>query len=232
MDARPARSIIRFDGHDLAFRVVGEGPALVVLNLYRRPETPQSRLLTDRWQVIELCPLGYGYSDRVPGYAGERLVEQVHAVLDHRGVDRFVVWGFSAGAAKAACVARASPRAAGVVCGAFDLVTQPTPGSMRRMDRRLAPDQPARSLWWWYTRFDWADELARMPCTRLVYWGSEDRHQAKGLRRARQMLALGDVDFVEYPGVGQEVGGDPALVERFVVPTFVEWAAARLPSGW
>lgn len=52
--------------------------------------------------------VGYGYSERVPGYAGEALADQFLAVLDHHGLDRFVVWGFSAGGAIAASVARGS----------------------------------------------------------------------------------------------------------------------------
>jgi hypothetical protein len=35
---------------------------------------------------------------------------------------------------------------------------------MRQMDRRLAPDSPARSLWSWVKRFDWAHELRAMRC--------------------------------------------------------------------
>ena len=109
-----------FDGHRLAYRVSGQGPALVVLNLYRRRDLMQSQLLSHQWQVFELCPLGYGYSDRVPGYAGEALVPQVHAVLDAHGVDRFIVWGFSAGGAMASVMAGMYPdlyAAAGVLLG-------------------------------------------------------------------------------------------------------------------
>lgn len=83
---------IQFDGHRLAYRVSGQGPTLVVLSLYRRREDMmQARVLSDTYQVFQVAPLGYGYSNRVPGYTGERLAEQVLQVLDHHGVDRFVV---------------------------------------------------------------------------------------------------------------------------------------------
>jgi hypothetical protein len=84
-------------------------PALAVLNLYRRrQDMTQARALSDTCQVFEVAPLGYGYSDRVPGYVGDRLAEQVLRVLDHHDVDDFVVWGYSAGGAMALCTAQST----------------------------------------------------------------------------------------------------------------------------
>jgi alpha/beta hydrolase family protein len=191
---------IDFEGHRLVYRVSGQGSALVVPHLYRRrPDVDQARLLSDRWQVFQIAPLGYGYSDRVPGYAGERLVEQVLAMLDRHNVDRFVFWGHSIGSAMGLCTARATNRIAGLVCSGF--APRPmTPGVMRRLDRRLPPDHASRSLWWWYNSFDWSDELSAMSCARLFYWGSEDRQMAKPLRQMQFQIPLQDVDFIEFPG--------------------------------
>jgi esterase/lipase len=61
-------------------------------------------------------------------------------VLDHDGADRFVVWGLSKGGAMAACIARGTPRTAGLMCGAFSLLDRPTDARVRQMDRRLRPD--------------------------------------------------------------------------------------------
>jgi pimeloyl-ACP methyl ester carboxylesterase len=223
---------IRFDGHRLAYRVAGEGPALVVLHLYRRRDVIQLRQLSDRWQVFEVAPLGYGFSDRVPRYAGEALADQVLAVLDHHGADRFVVWGHSAGGAMAACIARGTPRTAGMVCGAYSPFGLPTAASVRQMDRRLPPDSAARTLWSWVKQFDWDDELRTMHCPRLLFWGSEDRQMAKSLRLAQQRLTLQDVDFIEYAGVGHEVGGDDDLQADLVIPDVVAWTARRVGSAW
>jgi pimeloyl-ACP methyl ester carboxylesterase len=223
---------IDFDGHRLAHRVAGSGPALVVLHLYRRPDVVQLRLLRDRWRVFEVHPLGYGFSDRVPGYGGAALPDQVHAVLDDHGVDRFVVWGHSAGGAMALCIGRATPRAAGVVCGAFSPFFALTEGRMRQMDRRLPLESGARSLWPWFKQLDWDAELAAMRCPRLIFWGSEDRQMVKTLRLAQQRLPLQEVDFVEFPGVGHEVGGDDALLAELVIPTVVSWADRRIGPSW
>ena len=226
---------VDFDGHRVAYRVAGEGPALVVLHLYRRREdVVQLRLLSSRLQVFEIAPLGFGRSDRVPGYAGEALTAQILTVLDHHHADRFVVWGYSAGGAMAACIARATPRTAGLVCGGYALLGVPTAGAMRQMDRRLRPDHPSRTLWTWVTRFDWGAELRAMTCPRLFFWGSEDTsvQMAKRLRRIREEFADDDIDFVEFPGVGHEVGGDESLMTDLVVPTVVSWIDRRLGSTW
>ena len=123
-------------------------------------------MLSDRYKVFQVAPLGYGYSERVPGYAGELLHDQILAVLDRHDVERFVVWGYSAGGAMTLSIARGTQRAAGLVCGGFapDFIT---PGIMRQMDRRLPPDHAARSLWWWHDAFDWSDEVSKMSCARL-----------------------------------------------------------------
>jgi pimeloyl-ACP methyl ester carboxylesterase len=223
---------IDFDGHRLAYRVAGEGPAVVVLHLYRRREDLiHLRVLSDTWKVFEFAPLGYGRSDRVPGYAGEALVDQVLAVLDCHGVDRFVIWGYSAGGAMAACIARGTPRAAGLVCGGFSPLTTLTDAVMRRLDRRLAPDHPGRTLWPWVRGFDWADELASMTCPALIYWGSEDRQTAKGLRRAREQFEEHGIDFVEFAGLDHGAFGDDVMTNR-VIPAVVTWVGENLGKSW
>jgi len=225
---------VDLDGHHVAYRVAGEGPAIVVLHLYRRREDLiHLRVLGDRWQVFEIAPLGFGRSDRVPGYAGELLPDQILTVLDQHGVDRFIIWGYSAGGAMAACIARATSRTAALVCGGFSLLGVPTPGAMRQMDRRLAPDHPSRSLWAWVMSFDWADELRSMTCPRLMYWGSEDTsaQMAKRLRRDREQLADTDIDFLEFAGLGHaEVAGDEVLTD-LVIPAVADWIGRNVGTS-
>jgi dienelactone hydrolase len=221
-----------FDGHRLAYRVSGRGPALVVLSLYRRrADMVEARLLSDRLQVFQIAPLGYGYSDRVPGYTGEQLPDQILAVLDRHDVDRFVVWGYSKGGAMTLSIARATPRAAGLVCGGYtpDFLT---PGILRQMHRRLPPDNAARSLWSWHTSFDWSGEVSAMSCSRLFYWGSEDRQMARRLRRTSGQLTFQDVDFIEFPGLDHGGCSTPESMENPVVPTVADWISRRLGPAW
>ena len=68
-----------FDGHRIAYRVTGRGPALVVLSLYRRrADMLQARLLSGRRQVFQIAPLGYGSSERVPGLHGRGAARSDH----------------------------------------------------------------------------------------------------------------------------------------------------------
>ena len=103
---------------------------------------------------------------------------------------------------------------------------------MRQMNRRLAPDNPSRTLWAWVKRFDWADELAAMACRRSSTGAARTGDKPAGLRRAQQLLRVNDVEFVEYPGLGHEAGGDPAMLADLVVPIVVDWAARRLGPPW
>jgi pimeloyl-ACP methyl ester carboxylesterase len=223
-----ARSI-DFDGRRLAYRVSGQGPALVVLAQYRQPaDAVRVRMLGDRCTIFHITPVGYGESDRAPGYAGAALPEQVLAVLDRHQVSRFVVWGYSAGGAMAACVARATPRAAGLVCGGFCPVDAMTPGTIRRLDRRLRPDHPSRSLWWWYNTIDWGSELGSMPCARLLYWGSQDRQMARRLRSAQLELSLRDVEFIELAGLDHTGCNTKEALAQTVIPTVADWLSRRL----
>jgi pimeloyl-ACP methyl ester carboxylesterase len=152
-------------------------------------------------------------------------------VLSRHDVDRFVVWGYSAGGAMALCIARATPRAAGVVCGGAPPVPLLT-GVMQQLDRRLRPDHPSRSLWWWYNEFDWSEEVRAMTCARLFYWGGKDRETTKRFRRLRRQLVCQDVDFIEFPGSDHTGCNAPGVLSRSVVPAVATWASRRLGSSW
>lgn len=226
---------IGFDGHRLAYRVAGRGPALVVLNGYRRrQDLPQLRLLRESWQVFQIDPLGYGFSDGVPGYAGEALTRQVLTVLDRHGVDRFVIWGYSQRAGMAACVARATPRTAAIVGGGFALLDTPTAGEQRRLERVLRANHPSRAFWQWFTQFDWAAELAAMHCPRLLYFGADDLgKQGRRLRRSRKRLEACGVDVVEFEGLDhQTCSGDDEAGSGRIIPTVVEWVGRRVGPVW
>lgn len=225
---------VDFDGHRLAYRLSGRGPALVYISQYWRRATDEVhvRLLADRCKLFHITPVGYGMSDRVAGYAGSALVDQVHAVLDRHGSDRFVIWGYSAGGAMAAAVARATPRAAGLVCGGYSLPGPFPQGALRQLDRRLRGDHASRSLWSWVSSIDWHRELAEMRCPRLLYWGSDDRQMASRLRRAEGDVFLQRVDFIEFTGLDHGACNDTPVLEHRVVPTVADWIASRVGDVW
>jgi pimeloyl-ACP methyl ester carboxylesterase len=212
-----------YDGHRLAYRIAGDGPAIVVLHLYRRREPLiHLRLLRDAYSVFEIAPLGYGRSDRVPGYANEALAAQVLSVLDHHDIDRFVVCGYSKGGAMALSVARQTPRAAGVVCGGYAPIGFLTDALMRRLDRRLAHDHPSRTLWPYVKSIDWETELASPRCSALFYWGSEDRQMARHLRRTREQFESKYINFMEFEGLDHGAFNED-VTANIVIPAVRTW---------
>ncbi|GAA3144089.1 pimeloyl-ACP methyl ester carboxylesterase [Kribbella aluminosa] len=81
-------------GARIAYRVSGSGPALVLLKNKRRPpDYAISDFLAERFRVFQLHPVGFGASDRPDAYDFGSINDQVLAVLDHEGVERFGVWG-------------------------------------------------------------------------------------------------------------------------------------------
>jgi pimeloyl-ACP methyl ester carboxylesterase len=229
---------IEFDGHRLAYRVAGSGPALVVLNGYRRrADLVQMRVLSDRWRVFQIDPIGYGYSDRVPGYADEALTGHVLSVLDRYDVDRFIIWGYSQRGAMAACIARSTTRAAAMVSGGFVIIGSPTPGQVRRLERELRPGDPSRPFWRYFVSFDWEAELAAMRPPKLVYCGTEDNgDQGRRIRRHRERLEDLGVDVLMFEGLDHLTCGygvDDSLAQiDMVIPAIVTWIERRVGATW
>lgn len=79
-----------------------------------------------------------------------------------------------------------------------------------------------------------------MTCPGVLYWGGEDRQQAKELRRARERLEeinlltqdpVGGIDFVEFADLDHGAFTDETLTD-VVIPTVTEWFARRVGRAW
>jgi len=107
----------------------------------RRPlDYPVAELLSQQVRVLQIHPVGFGASDRPDDYDFGRIGDQVRAVLDHEGIDRFAVWGFSQPGCMSAIVARSTDRADALVMGGVTPIGFPTDGdpAIRKL-RRLRP---------------------------------------------------------------------------------------------
>ena len=86
---------------DVAFRVQGEGPAVVLLHgtsANHAVWTDVADSLASRATVISLDQRGHGRSDKpATGYAGDDFARDVVTVLDALGIERAVVGGHSLG---------------------------------------------------------------------------------------------------------------------------------------
>jgi pimeloyl-ACP methyl ester carboxylesterase len=221
-------------GHRIAYRVAGQGPALVVLNnaRVRTAYLTLLHLLSDHFRVIQIDPLGTGASDRPRDYPYGGVHDHVLAVIDQEEVETFAVWGYSKPGAMAATVAQATSRVAALIVGGFSLVRGgPSDARLARMDREQRVPAMDRAFWHWLKRFDWLDELAAMPCPKLVYFGSEDRTQGPGIRRSRAALTERGVTVIELDGLDHATCmAEPAL-STLVRPTIVDWLAT-VGTGW
>jgi 2-(acetamidomethylene)succinate hydrolase len=107
-------------GVELAFRVRGAGPPVVLLHGTSANHAvwePVGDLLADRATVVALDQRGHGRSDKPDhGYAGDDFVTDVVAVLDALGIDRALVAGHSLGGRNAWLAASRYPeRVSGAV---------------------------------------------------------------------------------------------------------------------
>lgn len=226
----PARSgHAQFAGHRIAYHVAGQGPALVLLRNDRYSKvSAELRLLSDRYTVVQVSPLGFGRSDRPRDYPPAGIHEHVLAVLDHEEIDRFAVWGYSQCGAMATVVAQGTTRAAALVTGGFSPINGgPSDAWIARADREQRVPVPARAFWHWLRRFDWAAELAAMPCAKLVYVGDEDPMAAR-IWRTHEALTDRGVTVIEFDGLDHRgCATDPALSTR-VVPAVANWLDTRV----
>ncbi|WP_179790316.1 alpha/beta fold hydrolase [Actinopolymorpha rutila] len=216
-----------FAGHGISYRVVGSGPALVLVKPHGLPRIYDLMApLSDRYTVIQIEPLGFGWSDRPSDYPLAGVHEQVLAVLNQEGVDSFVVWGYSQGGAMALAIAQATPRVTGMVAGGWSPMGAPTDAWMRRADREQQIPIASRAFWRWYRRFDWLDELAAMQCPKLVYAGSGDRPRVSGPRgipRARDALTQRGVTLMEFGGLDHRTCNTEPALSNSVVPAVLDW---------
>jgi pimeloyl-ACP methyl ester carboxylesterase len=220
-----------YDGHRVWYRVAGSGPAMVLIRQNRVPANDrQLGLFTDRFTVFQVTPIGFGASERPAGYRpAEGIAPHILAAVDQEGIDRFAVWGYSQGGAMAAVVANSSSRAVAMISGGNPLVGVPTPGTLRRLDKEPRLPVGAHAFWHWYAGHDWDRELTAMDCTKIIYFGSDDKPV---FRRKREQLIACGVDVHEFAGLDHRSCNDGPDFELRVVPTVLDCLSAAHPSGW
>ncbi len=236
MDAArdPLHEYVDVDGARVAYRVAGNGPAIVLIKNNRRPaDFGVASLLTNHFRVVQVHPVGFGASDRPPTFAFGRIDTQVLAVMDQEHITDFVVWGFSQTASMAALVARATRRAVAFVAGGSPLIGNPSDATMRRLERE--PRLPMASLEFWraYREFDWHHELHVMPQPKLVYIGTADPSLSK-LRSLEPVLRGCGCEYSEFDGLDHTTGGlsDESIGARTTATTVTNWLRSNPPAFW
>lgn len=99
------RLITSPDGTQIAYDIYGQGPALMLLHGAGRTRQDWQKLgyverLQNDFTVITVDIRGTGESDyvvEIGDYAIEKICEDLYAVADDCGAERFAIWGFSFG---------------------------------------------------------------------------------------------------------------------------------------
>jgi pimeloyl-ACP methyl ester carboxylesterase len=147
------------NGVNIAYRVQGDGPPLVLVMGYRLNSTawPVALIeqLAQRFTVITLDNRGTGLSDKpVDGYAIANLARDVRGLLDHLGIEEVGMLGYSMGGAIAQEFVRQFPERISQLILCATMAGGPSARYanwrvvrvMRDLDG-LSPEQAARRIW-------------------------------------------------------------------------------------
>lgn len=135
------------DGRQLGFAVYGDPNGMPVLNCHGGLMSRSDVALADAdARDLGVCILspdrpGIGLSSRWPGHNTAQWGDDACQLLDHAGVQRFGVMGWSLGGQYALAVAHAMPErvtGAAVIAGCLPLDDEATFDQLNRMDRLLA----------------------------------------------------------------------------------------------
>jgi pimeloyl-ACP methyl ester carboxylesterase len=218
----------------------GSGPALLLPHLnFSWPDYLDLGPFTERFTVITASPRGFAASGRLPADAPYRVgdfAEDLIAVVQAVGFDRFVVLGYSFTGAFAPWIAQLTGKADAVVSGGFPIVGDYAylyPEIQRQSD--AAKSDPAA-----WARVDAAfdnraalafyrelselppDSLVQdLPCPLFAFWGHQDEEMGPG---GTEGLASGldryGLQHVSFPGYDHE-----AMLTHIndAVPSVLAW---------
>ena len=209
------------DSLELRYEVLGgSGPALLLPHLnFSWPDYLDLGPFTERFTVITASPRGFATSTRLDAafpYRVSDMADDLIAVVEAVGFDRFVVLGYSFTGAFAPWVAQLTGKADAVVSGGFPIVgdyaflypeieaqseaAKADPAAWARVDAHF--DNRAGLAFYRELSELPADSLVRdLPCPLFAFWGDEDEEMGPG---GTAQLASGldahGLQHVSFPG--------------------------------
>jgi pimeloyl-ACP methyl ester carboxylesterase len=230
------------DGLELRYEVHGRsGPALLLPHLqFSWPDYLDLSPFVERFTVIIASPRGFAGSSRLDADAPYRvgdMADDLIAVLQAVGYERFSVLGYSFTGAFAPWIARLSGRVDAVVSGGFPILGDYA-YLYEDIQRRTEAARSDPAAWAYVdSRFDsraalaFYRELSELPadalvadlrCPLLAFWGDEDEEIALG--GGTQQLASGldrhGLQHVSFPGHDHE--GMLTHIDE-AVPSVLAW---------
>jgi pimeloyl-ACP methyl ester carboxylesterase len=209
------------DGLELRYEVLGgSGPALLLPQLnFSWPDYLDLGPFTERFTVITASPRGFAKSTRLDAdfpYRVGDLADDLIAVMEAVGFDRFVVLGYSFTGAFAPWLAQLTGKADAVVSGGFPIVgdyaflypeierqsdaAKSDPAAWARVDAHF--DNGAALAFYRELSALPADSLVSdLPCPLFAFWGDQDEEMGPG---GTKQLASGldrhGLQHASFPG--------------------------------
>jgi pimeloyl-ACP methyl ester carboxylesterase len=230
------------DGLELRYEVSGgSGPALLLPHLqFSWPDVLDLSPLVERFTVVIASPRGFAGSSRLDPEAPYRvgdMAEDLVAVMQVVGFERFSVLGYSFTGAFAPWIARLTGRVDAVVSGGFPVV-----GDYAYLDadtqRRVEAARSDPAAWAYLdSRFDYRAalsfyrELSSLPadslvsdlrCPLLAFWGEQDEEIALGggVEQLASGLDRRGLQHVSFPGLDHD--GMLAHIDD-AIPSVLAW---------
>lgn len=196
------------DGLELRYEVRGgSGPALLLPHLnFSWPDYLDLGPFTERFTVITASPRGFARSSRLDAeipYRVSDLADDLMAVLQAVGFDRFFVLGYSFTGAFAPWLAQLTGKAEAVVSGGFPIVgdyaylypeierqseaAKADPVAWARVEATF-DNRAALTFYRELSELPSDSLVSDLPCPLFAFWGDQDEEMGPG---GREQLASG-----------------------------------------
>lgn len=229
------------DGVELRYDVLGgSGPALLLPRLnFAWPDYLDLGPFTERFTVITASPRGFATSGRLDAgvpYRVRDFADDLVAVVESVGFDRFVVLGYSFTGAFAPWIAQLTGRADAVVSGGFPIVgdyaylypeiqrqsdaAQSDPAAWARVEAAF-DNRAALSFYRELSALPADSLVGELPYPLFAFWGDQDEELGPGgteqLAAGLDRHGLQHVSFAGYDHDGMLTHLDDA------VPSVLAW---------
>lgn len=213
------------DGLEVRYEVLGgSGPALLLPRLnFSWPDYLDLRPFAERFTVITASPRGFGKSGRLDADAPYRvadLADDLIAVVQAVGFDRFFVLGYSFSGAIAPWLAKLTGKADAVVSGGFPIAgdysylypeierqseaAKSDPAAWARVEAAF-DNRAALTFYRELSALPPDSLISDLPCALFAFWGDQDEEMGPG---GTQQLASGldrhGLQHISFPGHDHE----------------------------
>jgi pimeloyl-ACP methyl ester carboxylesterase len=196
--------------------------------------------LTDRYRVVVIPDVATDNSPaNIASLTADRLCEDILAVADAAGVDRFAWFGFSFGSVVGLQLASRTSRLSALVCGGWPPLGGQYAETLAYVEAEAAQGRATPALTFYRSIRGWPEReaISKFTCPRMAFSGNKDEFVAGAATRMRigplvaehraELERMGwTVELID--GFGHELGGRPdvtmPILRRFLDPILLRRA--------